>query len=69
MTQTCENCLNAYNSPHDPLARCWNKEWEAQFRKVDCHISRNETCGTWQQRQPSQPKVKFQQIIQLTLFD
>lgn len=68
MIQTCENCLNAYNSPHDSLVRCWNKEFEAQFHNIDVTVKLGDTCGTWQRRNDNQEAVNFHQAIQLTLF-
>lgn len=69
MIQTCRNCLNAYNSPHQSEPLCYNKEWLAQFQPIDCTVRPNEACGTWQRRNDSQPPVRFAQAVQLSLFD
>jgi hypothetical protein len=67
MDPTCKNCLNAYNSPHDPHVLCWNKEWQGQFMAVDTTVRPNGTCGTWQQRDKRQPKLVFPKLAQLEL--
>ena len=65
--QFCENCLNAYNSPHCADVLCWNKEFQAQFWKVDITVRPGETCGTWQRREENQPKLVFSKSLQLKL--
>lgn len=69
MTQTCRNCLNAYNSPYQSHPLCVNKEWLSQFQPTDCTVRTDETCGTWHRRNDSQPPVRFAQPVQLKLFD
>jgi len=68
MTRTCENCLNAYNNPHDAEVRCVKKDWESQFRDIDVTVHKGETCGTFRPRNSNQPKVVFGKPVQLT-FD
>ena len=60
--------MNAYNAPGDHTPRCWNKEWLAQFMPQDCHVRRDEFCGTWQQRTPTQKPILWNAPIQLDLF-
>ena len=69
MKQTCENCMNAYNSPHSSAVLCWNKDFLAQFDDLDTKVLMGETCGTWQARKDTQGKLVFGQAIQLTLFE
>ena len=69
MAQICNNCLNAYNSPHDRKVHCINKEWLQQSNPGTITIvTRNETCGTWQQRKANQKQLVFNQPVQLELF-
>lgn len=65
---TCKNCLNAYNNPYTTRVLCANKEFDAQFRPVDTWVLPNETCGRFTQRKKSQPRLIFDNAIQLTLF-
>lgn len=69
MNRTCENCLNAYNSPHSPKVHCVNKEWASQFQDIDTSVHKGETCGTWSQRRPDQKKIVFNNPVQLELFE
>ncbi len=70
MNQSCSNCLNAYNSPHDADVRCVNREWRQQFEPhIRTTVARDETCGTWQQRKDSQKPLVFSQPVQTELFD
>lgn len=70
MNQSCSNCLNAYNSPHDADVHCVNREWWQQFAPhVRTTVARDETCGTWQQRKDSQKPLVFTQPVQTELFD
>ena len=64
--RTCENCLNAYNSPYSAAPLCVNKEWEAEVREIDTTVRRGETCGTFQRRKDEQPKLRFNEAVQLT---
>lgn len=69
MTQACNNCLNAYNSPHDRKVHCINKEWlQHSNPSIITIVTRNETCGTWQQRKANQKPLVFNQPVQLELF-
>lgn len=68
MTQTCKNCLNAYNSPHTTSVCCCNKEFLGQFQSVDTTVRPDETCGTWSPRRATQPPLVFGRAVQLTLF-
>ena len=69
MTQACNNCLNAYNSPHDRKVHCINKEWQQQFEpSTATTVTADESCGTWQQRKSSQKRLQFHQHVQLELF-
>ena len=65
--RTCEHCLNAYCG-FEKKIYCWNKEWEAQFHPMETTVKRDETCGTWSQRKPHQPPLRFNEPIQLQLF-
>lgn len=60
MKQTCENCLNSYNSPHDGDVHCCNREWRQQFEPhLRTTVARNETCTTWQRRSEQQrPRLR-----------
>lgn len=68
MNKTCKNCLNAYNSPHTPSVLCVNKQWLAQFKKIDVTVRPDESCGTWSARSRGQDPVRFNEPIQLQLF-
>lgn len=69
MGQTCENCLNAYKSPHDGDVHCVNREWQQQFvPDLRTTVGRNVTCGTWQRRNEQQKPLVFGQPVQLELF-
>lgn len=68
MTQTCANCLNAYNGTHTASVLCVNKEFEAQFRPMDVTVRPDETCGTWSERRQDQKPLVFGGGVQLTLF-
>ena len=70
MTQTCSNCLNAYNSPHDRDVHCVNREWTQQYQPhLRTTVARDETCGTWQRRNDSQKPLVFSQPVQTELFE
>lgn len=66
--RTCENCLNAYNSPFSPSVICWNKEFEAQFNDIDVTVRHGESCGSFQQRRKDQKPLRFNQAVELS-FD
>ena len=70
MDRVCKNCINAYNSRADGKVHCVNKAWEMQFDPymTDDVVNANETCGTFTPRRPDQPKLLFNQPIQLELF-
>ena len=69
MDKICQNCLNAYNSPYSPEVFCINKEWESQFNQdIKVTVRRDESCGTFQQREVTQPKLVFGRPVQLELF-
>jgi len=70
MAQTCENCLNAYNSPHDGDVHCCNREWQQQFEPhLRTTVARNETCTTWQRRSEKQRPLVFSRPVQTELFE
>lgn len=70
MNQTCSNCLNAYNSPHDADVHCVNREWMQQFQPhLRTTVAHDETCGTWQRRNEQQKPLVFTQPVQLRLFE
>lgn len=70
MDRVCKNCINAYNSRAHSKVHCVNKAWEMQFDPymTDDVVNANETCGTFTPRRPDQPKLLFNQPIQLELF-
>lgn len=65
---TCKNCLNAYNNPYTPRVLCSIREFEAQFYDVKTYVTPDETCGCFTKRKPDQPRLIFDNAIQLTLF-
>lgn len=70
MPQTCSNCLNAYNSPHDRDVHCYNREWRQQFEPhLRTTVARTETCSTWQQRSEQQRPLVFSRPVQKDLFE
>ena len=70
MPQTCSNCLNAYNSPHDADVHCVNREWIRQHRPhIRTTVACDEPCGTWQRRNDTQKPLVFSQPVQLGLFE
>ena len=70
MPQTCSNCLNAYNSPHDRDVYCVNREWMQQYQPyLRTTVASDETCGTWQRRNEQQKPLVFSQPVQLGLFE
>lgn len=66
--QCCRNCLNAYNNPYTTKVLCANLEFDAQFSNVKTYVLPNESCGRFYKRRTDQPKLNFEQAIQLELF-
>ena len=64
----CKNCLNAYNNRYTTKVLCWNKEFQAQSEDIDVSVRPDEVCGTYTRRRENQPRLNFEQAIQLTLF-
>lgn len=69
VSQTCSNCLNAYNSPWDVDVHCVNLEFDEQFDpSVTTTVKAEGSCGRWSRRKPTQPRLDFHRSVQLTLF-
>ena len=68
-TNTCANCLNAYNTPYDSCPHCYNKDFTAQFMAIDVRVKPTETCGTWSLRRKDQAPLVWTNGFQLSLLD
>lgn len=68
-TNTCANCLNAYNTPYDSCPHCYNKDFTAQFMEIDVRVQPSETCGTWSLRRKDQATLIWSKGFQLSLLD
>ena len=67
MEETCKNCLNAYNPTYTNYVVCTNKMWYYLHDTERSKVTPHETCDSWTQRKPTQNKLQFQKVTQLTI--
>lgn len=53
---------------YDGYETIFEPEDEEYITIEETTVKRDETCGTWSQRQPHQPPLRFNEPIQLQLF-